>query len=95
MSSKEKNPVKPYKNTIPNKIKLDEKEPSMKYFKPASIEYKCLLLKAAKTYSPILNISNKINKIKKLIAFNKRIQIRKQFIVIKINSKLFIVLQLL
>lgn len=89
-SSNERKPVKPYKNIIPSKIKLEEKDPSIKYFIPASIEYNFLLLKAAKTYKHKLKSSININIIKKFVEFIMKIHMKVQLNVININSKLFI-----
>lgn len=43
-------PVHPYSNDDPNKNKAEEKEPKIKYFRPASNENEEFFLDAAKTY---------------------------------------------
>jgi len=50
-------PVHPYRRDIPRSNKADEKEPKIKYFKPASVEKEEFFLEAANTYKHKLCIS--------------------------------------
>jgi hypothetical protein len=48
-SEKESNPVKPYIKDIPKSIKPEEKDPSIKYFNPDSVENEECCLEATIT----------------------------------------------
>ena len=50
-------PVNPYIIDIPNSKRLEESAPSIKYFKPASVDNRDVRLKAANTYKQRLCIS--------------------------------------
>ena len=52
INSKLVNPVYEYTNPEPNKITLEDKAPSKKYFNPAEVELNFSLYKLAKTYNP-------------------------------------------